>query len=104
MDAIFNSLWFFNNRQKHLGPIIYVQVVREQTDQDTHGQRNRTETDRNAPLLTSQSFNLESIASDENDQQLPANHDQVDGDEEWVLGDVFKDIQLVVQAAVTVLR
>lgn len=42
------------------------------------------------------------MASDEHDQDLEADHDDVDAHEEIVLGDALEDVELVVQTTVAI--
>lgn len=75
-------------------------LVRDETDNDGDRERNGAEENRNTPLHAIESDYRESDTTDENDHDLTANHDTVDPDEEPIAGNAFKDVELVVKAAI----
>lgn len=82
-------------RHHGLGP-----AVGELADQSTPGDGDGAESDRHAPFLAVQTSNLEGFPADEDDEDLAANHDGVDGPEEIIARDTFENIELVVETPV----
>ena len=74
--------------------------IRELSDKSTPRHREGAKADGETPFLAVERVNLESVAANEDDQDLPANHDAVDGEEEPVLCDALEDIEPVIKTTV----
>lgn len=80
------------------------ELVWDTTDGHTDWNGEETESDGVTPATTVKRWiggNGEGLASDEDDQDLEPDHDDVDTDKEFVFEDTLEDVELVVQTTVT---
>ena len=78
-------------------------LIRNATDGGTNWDRKETKGEGVTPAAAVETWvggDGEGLASDKDDQDLQANHDDVDANEEVVLGDALEDVELVVQTTV----
>src|SRR5438105_1051493 len=78
-------------------------TVWNQTNDDSNRQGDCTKNNRNSPLNAIKPGNGESNTSNENDHNLATNHDNINTNEEPVVSDALKDIELIVKATIIVL-
>lgn len=70
--------------------------------ESTPWDRNGSEANRDSPFLSMQLSDLERFSADKDDEDLASNHDDVDDDEENVAVKTLEDVQLVIEASITV--
>ena len=85
---------------EEVGDTLPDELIRNQANNDTDGQREETQDYRVAPLSTVESGHLEGDTTNEDDHRLTTNHDSQDDDEEPVVGDALENIETVIEPAV----
>lgn len=74
--------------------------IGDKADDDSNRERDGSKKERDAPLGPVQTGDFKCRPSDEDDHNLSPNHDDVDSDEEPIVGDTFKNVELVVKTTV----
>jgi hypothetical protein len=74
------------------------ELVWDKSDNNGHGQRNHAEYQGNAPLVTQQRFDRESLPAHEDDQDLTSDDDELNTNKPTIAENAFEDVQTVVNS------
>jgi len=88
------------DESRHGGHKLARPFIGEQTDECTPGQGDGSQADGKAPFLTIKPDNLEGAATEKDDEDLAADHDQVDANEPHIAGYALEDVGIAIETAV----
>lgn len=73
--------------------------VRYQSDDHSNRERDHAENKTDCPLCSVKTRDREGVSTDENDQDLPANNDELDANEPLVAQQTGENVEAIVQSA-----
>jgi hypothetical protein len=76
-------------------------LVWNKSDGSPDRDRQSAENDRVKPLSTIEMYDIEGLASNKDNHDLTPDHDAVNGNEEPVPRDTFKNVEFVIKATIT---